>query len=65
MTQLMTLPEVAQHLRVHPTMIRRLLKSRQLPAFKVGRQWRFDVQLIDRWRSQLEADTPRRGGAAK
>ncbi|MBV9498511.1 MAG: hypothetical protein JO138_03975 [Acidobacteriaceae bacterium] len=28
----------------------RLLKTRQLPAFKLGRDWRLNVETIDRWR---------------
>jgi hypothetical protein len=31
-----------------------LLKKRQLPAFKVGRDWRFNLESIDRWRSDAE-----------
>ncbi len=65
MTRLMTVPEVAQHLRACTTTIYRLLKKRQLPAFKVGRDWRFDPELIDRWRAQAEADTQRRGGGGE
>jgi excisionase family DNA binding protein len=41
-------------LRVHPSTIYRLLKRKQLPAFKVGRDWRFNRQSIDRWRADAE-----------
>jgi len=33
----------------------RQLKRGQLPAFKVGSDWRFNVESIDRWR--LEQDS--------
>ena len=46
----MTVRELADYLRVHPTTIYRQLKRRQLPAFKVGSDWRFTVESIDRWR---------------
>jgi excisionase family DNA binding protein len=46
---IMTVMELADYLRVHPTTIYRLLKLGQLPAFKVGSEWRFTVESIDRW----------------
>src|SRR5579863_1658377 len=45
----MTLEEVAEYLRVHPSTIYRLLKQRSLPAFKVGSDWRFARTQIDEW----------------
>jgi len=54
---ILTLENVAEYLRVHPSTIYRLLKRKQLPAFKIGRDWRFNVESIDRWR----ADAERRG----
>jgi hypothetical protein len=32
-----------------------MLKRSQLPAFRVGSDWRFNVETIDRWR--LSADS--------
>ena len=51
---ILTLENVAEYLRVHPSTIYRLLKKRQLPAFKVGRDWRFNLESIDRWRTDAE-----------
>ncbi len=51
---LLTLENVAEYLRVHPSTIYRLLKKKQLPAFKVGRDWRFNRESIDRWRVAAE-----------
>jgi hypothetical protein len=31
-----------------------LLRQRQLPAFRVGSDWRFNVEAIDRWRAAME-----------
>jgi excisionase family DNA binding protein len=56
MANVLTLEEVASYLRVHPTTIYRLLKKRRLPAFRVGSDWRFNVESIDRWRIQAEAE---------
>jgi len=54
MARVMTLEEVADYLRVHPSTIYRLLKKKQLPAFKVGSDWRFNLESIDRWRADAE-----------
>ena len=51
----LTTVEVAKHLKVHPSTIYRQLKRGRLPAFKVGSDWRFNIESIDRWR--LEQDT--------
>ena len=51
---ILTLENVAEYLRVHPSTIYRLLKRRQLPAFKIGRDWRFSLESIDQWRADAE-----------
>jgi excisionase family DNA binding protein len=53
---LMTVREVAEHLRCHPATIYKLLKKRKIPAFKVGSDWRFNPKAIDQW---LESQTNR------
>ena len=49
MTELMTLEEVANYLRVTKKTIHRLLERRAIPAIKVGHQWRFDRDSIEAW----------------
>jgi excisionase family DNA binding protein len=39
-TRLLTVGEIADYLRVNPTTIYRRLKRQELPAFKVGGNWR-------------------------
>ena len=51
---LLTVREVSEYLRVHPTTIYRLLHLKQIPGFRVGSDWRFSVEAIDRWRSGEE-----------
>jgi len=38
---ILTLEEVANYLKVNEKTVHRMLKSKQLPAFKVRNQWRF------------------------
>jgi excisionase family DNA binding protein len=51
---ILTLENVADYLRVHPSTIYRMLKKKQLPAFKIGRDWRFHRESLDRWCSKGE-----------
>jgi excisionase family DNA binding protein len=60
----LTVQEVSSYLRVHPSTIYRMLKRHQIPAFRVGSDWRFTVEAIDQWRERAEAgifkpETPR------
>jgi excisionase family DNA binding protein len=56
MPTVMTLEDVAQYLHVHASTVYRLLKNRSIPAFKVGSDWRFNQESLDRWIEQLEAE---------
>jgi excisionase family DNA binding protein len=55
MAAVLTLEEVAQFLHVHPSTVYRLLKRRSIPAFKIGSDWRFNQESIERWVKKLEA----------
>jgi excisionase family DNA binding protein len=46
---MLTVKELAHYLKVHPSTVYRLLKDGQLPAFKVGNDWRFNFEEIKRW----------------
>ena len=47
-----TIGELAEYLRVHRSTLYRLLKKHQLPGFKIGSDWRFNIEAIDKWRMQ-------------
>lgn len=44
-----TAEDVAQYLKLHPYTVRRLAREKKIPAFRVGGQWRFRKDEIDRW----------------
>jgi excisionase family DNA binding protein len=58
--RLLTVREVAAYLRLHTSTIYRLLKTNQIPAFKVGSDWRFNLETIDAWRFGLERNAAHR-----
>ena len=47
--QYLTVPEVAEILRLSEKTVYRLAQKRELPAFKVGSAWRFVRGDIDSW----------------
>lgn len=51
----MKLDEVARYLRVHRSTVFRLLKRKDLPGFKMGSDWRFNLESIDHWLEEAEA----------
>lgn len=50
----MTVKDLSEYLRVHRTTIYRLLRSGQIPGFRIDGDWRFHIKAIDEWRSQRE-----------
>jgi excisionase family DNA binding protein len=50
--KVMTVRELSAYLQLHPTTVYRLLKRREIPAFRMGSDWRFNIEAIDRWRLQ-------------
>jgi excisionase family DNA binding protein len=61
-TKLVTVKELSNYLRVHPSTIYRLLKEGELPGFKLGSDWRFNLETIHRWRAdqaeEMEKNRP-------
>lgn len=51
---ILTVREAAEYLRVHESSIYRLSKEGKIPAYKVGRGWRFKKDKIDEWLHQSQ-----------
>lgn len=45
----LTVREVADFLGVHQTTVYRLLKRGEIPAFKLGSDWRFSKKRLTEW----------------
>ena len=51
----LTVKEVAEYLRIHPSTLMRLRKRGKFaPSFKVGRDIRYRLDAIDEWRKAQE-----------
>ena len=47
--EIMTIKEVAKYLKMNEKTIYNLIKKKELPAFKLGGNWRFKKSIIDKW----------------
>lgn len=47
--EIMTAKEVADYLHLHPLTVHRYAREGKIPAFKIGTDWRFHKQHIERW----------------
>jgi excisionase family DNA binding protein len=61
--KVLTVSELAEYLRVHHSTVYRLLKKQQLPGFKIGSDWRFNVEALEQWR--MQAAPPQRISSTK
>ena len=57
--RLMTTDEVAKYLRLSKASIYRLVKSKQIPVSRIGRQLRFRKDVIDKWLAAKESKSHR------
>ena len=47
--RLLTLDEVAEFLHINPMTVYAWVKDGKIPAFKIGKVWRFKKTEIDEW----------------
>lgn len=60
-SDVMTLPEVAEYLRLTEKTTYRLAADGTLPSFKIGGSWRFRKTDIDAWIEAKKAETKKAG----
>jgi excisionase family DNA binding protein len=53
----LTVGELSDLLQIHRTTIYRLLREGKLPGFRVGSDWRFSVEEIERWQREQTNST--------
>jgi excisionase family DNA binding protein len=47
--KVLTIPEVSEYLRVSRQTIYRMLKRGDIPAFRIGGDWRFNIEDLGHW----------------
>ena len=58
--RLMTLEEVAVYLRLSVHTIYKMAQQGRIPAYKVGKLWRFKKEEIDKWIQKQQFGTTQR-----
>jgi excisionase family DNA binding protein len=48
-SEFITVEELAERLKVNPRTIQRIIQRKELPAIRVGRQWRFRREWVSEW----------------
>ena len=50
--EFLTVREVCELLRIHPTTVYKLVRQGKIPSFRIGSYWRFRTDLIERWMAE-------------
>jgi excisionase family DNA binding protein len=58
MIKIMKVSEVADYLHIHPSTVYKMVRKGELPAFRIGSDIRFHMEVIDRWRLERDEGTP-------
>ncbi|MBU1566054.1 MAG: helix-turn-helix domain-containing protein [Proteobacteria bacterium] len=61
MMDILNTKETAAYLKVHVETIRRLARDGDIPAFKIGKDWRFDKEVLRRWIEGKRLNMPGNG----
>jgi len=57
MDKWLTLEQIAEYLQMSTSSIYKMAQGGKIPAYKIGRQWRFKKEEIDAW---VEKQRPKR-----
>lgn len=49
MSEIMTTKEIARYLKLHEITICKHAANGNIPAIRIGKVWRFDKDIIDKW----------------
>lgn len=59
-SRILTVSEVSKYLHVSQVTVYRLLRSNDLPAFRIGKKWRFNLEDLDLWiKKRISYSPPR------
>ena len=61
--EILTIVQVADYLQVHPDKVYRLVRSGELPASKIGKEWRIQRQDLQHFLDERKAPAARSASA--
>ena len=56
--EVLTVKEVCNLLRIHPSTVYRLIRQGKIPSFQIGTDWRFLKHRIERWMAEQSVRAP-------
>jgi excisionase family DNA binding protein len=56
--EVLTIKEICDVLQVHPSTVYRLVRQRKIPSFRIGTDWRFRRDVIERWMTEESMGSP-------
>jgi excisionase family DNA binding protein len=56
---ILTVKELCDLLRLHPITVYRLARQNKIPRFRVGNEWRFRRDLLERWMTEQTMNAQR------
>ena len=59
-SELLTVAETCRYLKIGPRTLYRYIQTRRMPAFKLGKEWRFIRADLEQWLRQLPTARHRR-----
>lgn len=51
-----SIDEIAEHLGVSKDTIRIWIKKKEMPAYKIGKRWKFKVSEVEQWIKRGDAE---------
>jgi two-component system, response regulator, stage 0 sporulation protein F len=60
MNEILTAQELSTYLKITTTTIYKLAQQGEIPSFKIGSEWRFKRELIDRWLENGAGHAPKK-----
>ncbi len=60
MSDIMTAQELSTYLKITTTTIYKLAQQGEIPSFKIGSEWRFKKELVDRWLENGAGHAPKK-----
>lgn len=49
MKEVLTIQEASEYLNISERTLYKMVKEKRIPCRKVGRQWRFHKEVLDKW----------------
>ena len=56
--EILTMKDICDLLQVHPTTLYKMIKKGKIPSFRIGSDWRFRRDMIERWMAEKTKGVP-------